>query len=445
MSQTDATVTVSDPCRAAEVHVGTPSPAFNHWERIMVYFHDFANQPVTTDEAGGVESSTFSCLGYQWRLLLELNKDTRHDKVWLDFFLLNLSTEDITVKYCISIKDYDDYNVYEYGEPPTQILDDSYHHWNGRISHQGALNSLVYGTLVVEVSMKRPRDPWDPLIPPNPSVCETIQTLFMDESTADVVFQVRGTQVEALVGSESAGDKTTKQHTDEPNTFFAHSLILKKATPLLAEMCASDDNDGVPTPTTIQIPNVQPETFYGLLHYIYGLKIPNFGADISHTKEIIEAADRYGLTNLKLKAEACYVSSMTVTMENVMEHLHFADSKNCALLKEAIIDFIVENKGTIIENRIMADAPINLANDILAAIWRIEKKGQRDYVNDSFDVMSINELRERAYYEGVEEDGSRESLVASLKQVKVADAVEGEDEEVGEEGGEEAQAAEMEE
>ena len=67
--------------------------------------------------------------------------------------------------------------------------------------------------------------------------------------------------------------------------------------------------------------------------YMYGFDIPTFGANFSDAKELIEAADKYGVTNLKLEAEARYVDSLSITMENVMEHLAFADSKNCALLK----------------------------------------------------------------------------------------------------------------
>jgi len=62
----------------------------------------------------------------------------------------------------------------------------------------------------------------------------------------------------------------------------------------------------------------------------------------SHAKEIIDMADRFGVCGLKLEVEACLVKTTTFTVENVMDHLHFADMKNCALLKEAILDNKVE-------------------------------------------------------------------------------------------------------
>ncbi len=39
----------------------------------------------------------------------------------------------------------------------------------------------------------------------------------------------------------------------------------------------------------------------------------------THAKDIIDAADRYSIINLKLEAEAAYVKSTDITMDNVME------------------------------------------------------------------------------------------------------------------------------
>ena len=44
-------------------------------------------------------------------------------------------------------------------------------------------------------------------------------------------------------------------------------------------------------------------------------------------------------------------------IENVMGHLLYAKSKNCALLKEASMDYIVENKTEVIEKLSFANAP----------------------------------------------------------------------------------------
>ena len=75
----------------------------------------------------------------------------------------------------------------------------------------------------------------------------------------------------------------------------------------------------------------------------------------SHAKEVIDAADKYRVINLKLEAEARFVECITFTIENVMEHLLYAESKKCALLKEASMDYILENKAEVITKLSFAD------------------------------------------------------------------------------------------
>ena len=152
---------------------------------------------------------------------------------------------------------------------------------------------------------------------------------------------------------------------------------------------------------------------------IYGLEIPEFGLDISHTKEVITAADRFGLTYLKLEAEAVYVSSLTLTMENVMEYLAFAESKNCAALKEEVVDFIVKHKLDAVEKKVIKDAPVSLSNDILAAMAREETKNSaaKTGIVHKFGAMCISELRREAHSKGLDEDGSREALISALESV----------------------------
>ena len=123
------------------------------------------------------------------------------------------------------------------------------------------------------------------------------------------------------------------------------------------------------------------------------------------------------MTNLKLEAEARYVSSSSITMENIMEHLVFADSKNCALLKETVMDFVVKNKAEILKKKTLANATEGLTNDILAAMMRGERKSG-DRANDNaveYSSMCISELRSNAHAKGLDVDGSREMLIAALE------------------------------
>ena len=176
--------------------------------------------------------------------------------------------------------------------------------------------------------------------------------------------------------------------------------------------------------TPISIDNVSPDIFRLLLSYIYNVKIPDDDM-ATHSKEIINAADRFGITGLKLEAEACLVNTTTLSVENVKDLLIYADSKNCALLKEAAMDYMLENKDVVLENIRFDDAPGSLVSDVFAAIARADTKrgggGTADKDSNSvshFNSMRISELRQKVYEKGLDVDGSREMLIASLKGVE---------------------------
>ena len=118
--------------------------------------------------------------------------------------------------------------------------------------------------------------------------------------------------------------------------------------------------------------------------------------------EIISAADKYKVVGLKLEAKAILISSTTITFENIMELLFYADQKNCALLKEATIDFLVENKDEVVGKVLFDGAPGHLMNDVFVAF-----NG-----NDSIRVIT---LREKLNAKGLEIGASRKARIARLR------------------------------
>ena len=112
----------------------------------------------------------------------------------------------------------------------------------------------------------------------------------------------------------------------------------------------------------------------------------------SHAKEIIDAADKYRVVDLKLAAEACLVKRTTFSVENLLDLLLYADSKNCALLKEAAMDFMLENRDEVLQKVSFKDAPGALLSDFLAALARGERKDR--FNGDSgtdLSAMRIND------------------------------------------------------
>jgi hypothetical protein len=117
----------------------------------------------------------------------------------------------------------------------------------------------------------------------------------------------------------------------------------------LDDLCASSGGGGKGELSPISIDNVSRDTFRLLLSYIYGMQISNDEMK-SHAKEIIEVADRFGVTSLKLEAETSLVNTMIFSIENVKDLLIYANSKYCALLKEAAMDYILENNDLVLEH-----------------------------------------------------------------------------------------------
>jgi hypothetical protein len=383
----------------AVVHVGTPSPTDKKdWVRSNVHFHGFADMPEVRGKS--VQSPNFFSLGYEWALRLyprgEGDKESDDEgEEQVSVFLKLCSSTRVKVEFGFAIKDFTIETaglVEKSGCVHTFECGKESWGYKDFMPRSKCLASLFRGALVIEVRMKPAVNP--PLfIPDNPSTCNIIQDLFMDENYADVVFDVSGGVA-----------KSSKSSPARVYEFYAHKLILRKAAPQLAELCMSDGSE---MPLHIEIPNMSPDIFKDLLLYIYGRPIPDFGGKIPHTKEIIEAADKYGVTNLKLEAEAYYVALLTITAENVLEHLLFADSMNCALLKEAVMDFILVNSFELLTTKALKGAPSGLFNDVLAATAR---KGGAEKAGPMF----ISELRRKCYEEGLDFDGSREMLTSAL-------------------------------
>ena len=113
----------------------------------------------------------------------------------------------------------------------------------------------------------------------------------------------------------------------------------------------------------------------------------------SNAKDLIDAADKYGIGNLKLEAEACFVSSTKITTNNILEHLFYADAKNLALLREALIDFHCQKCSRSYRRMFL-----RLAN------------------KDQLCTLRISDLRRKVHEKGLDVYGSRKTLIAALKE-----------------------------
>ena len=135
------------------------------------------------------------------------------------------------------------------------------------------------------------------------------------------------------------------------------------------------------------------------------------------SKDIIDACDKYGIIHLKLEAEACYVKSTAIGIDNMIDNLLYADSKNCALLKETVMDYIVENGNDILGKVSFSNVPGDMMTDLLTAVTRKNNIASNvESTGDQFTTMRVSELRALLDEKGLDVDGSREAMIATLKE-----------------------------
>jgi speckle-type POZ protein len=253
------------------------------------------------------------------------------------------------------------------------------------------------GTLAVVVSMKEESPALKPFIPKNP--CQNmLQKKFLDEETSDVCFEVSRSDVAKV--------RSKRKRSKESVKFHAHILILQMCAPMLAALFAPEE-DGESAIASID--DVKPDIFRHLLCYVYGGSVPEEVLK-QHAKDFIDTADKYSIVNLKLEAEAAYVESNDITMDNAIDNLLYADAKNCALLKEAVLDFLAENSVEAAQNISFSDVPGHIINDLLVAVGRSKKSDVSGKNGDKYSTMRVSELRRM-----LDEKGPREAMIETLK------------------------------
>jgi uncharacterized small protein (DUF1192 family) len=132
------------------------------------------------------------------------------------------------------------------------------------------------------------------------------------------------------------------------------------------------------------------------LRYVYGGDI-SAGKWKDHAKDLLEASDKYGLTNLKIEAEAWYVKLLKFSVGDVVETVAYAEKMNCFLLKEAAIDFIVTNANEVLASGTLMNIPESkdIIREILWSVATMSKQEQHKIDSKDLHQLSMNDLRAR--------------------------------------------------
>ena len=380
----------------------------DEWETQVIRFHGFEGLPAERNVPA--ESPTFICFGHEWRLWVYPGGISTSDDGMVSLYLQNLSNTNtsITIQYGFSVKNKIGKVVKDFVSKSADGKEfgpngDDKRIWGKKNFWQRSevIKALVNGTLIIEVRMRNPAvTACSVIIPKNP-ISKSILSMFNDEESADVLFEV---------DDEPIRPNDTRKRAKTVTTLYGHRLIMENcASNILGELCKTEESDNNFATNTVAITDVTPEIFKHLLYYIYGGEVSDENMK-ENAKDIIDAADKYGIVGLKLEAEASLVNSTTITFENAIENLLYADGKNCALMKEAVMDFIYDNRKEAMGELSFDNVPGSAMKDLLAAVNRGEEKG-----NNNLSTMRVNALRKRLQEKGLDIDGSREIMIARLE------------------------------
>ena len=177
------------------VHIGTPPNGYQEWTTTKVHVHGFADLSAT--RGASVDSPVFVASGNPWSL--QLYPGGRNDRTGLvGMYVVNRSNKSFEMQFGFSIKDGTGKPTVSLQSPPAYVTFGPMGSLNcGRgfpnfADRSTIIDSLVDGTLVVEVHMK-PHEPINATLPqfiPENPFCNNMLQLFNDEDSADIIFEV---------------------------------------------------------------------------------------------------------------------------------------------------------------------------------------------------------------------------------------------------------------
>jgi hypothetical protein len=367
------------------------------WKSFQFDVQNFKDLLTTKNHC--VVTPEFSCNGHDWRLHIYPGGDDDAAGGWVSIYLIHRSEGSITASFELTILDKLRNICSRKAATSSFVGMGKGVGWPNFVTRPYILDESKKildsnGTLTVGVSMKE--EPSEVFVPKNP-LNKMIQGMFLNVETADVCFEFEVCLVEAMGERKKAKVSMS---------FPAHSQILQVCAPMLADLFGLYN--------TATITDIRPHIFHHLLYYVYGGSVPEDELR-ANAKDIIDAADRYSIVNLKLEAEAAYVKANDITMDNAMDNLLYADAKNCALLKESVMNFLAENGTEAYEKISFTDFPGHVVKDLILAFSKNSKKEASGTTTDELTSLSVSDLRRKLAEKGLDVDGSREAMIESIQ------------------------------
>ena len=180
---------------------------------------------------------------------------------------------------------------------------------------------------------------------------------------------------------------------------FAHTFVLQVMAPDLFGTLGNPVNED--EMKVIPMEDCNPDVFYHVVRYLYGGGLPSKDFILEHGMQLIDMANKFGITDLKLEIEAMLVSSQVINLSNVIEYFSFSDCKDCALLHEYAISMLMARKDDVFSSDFDDICTPKLVRQIMLA------------KHDSGDSVAV--LREKLLNRGMCIDGSKKTLISRLE------------------------------
>jgi hypothetical protein len=301
---------------------------------VVVYFHDVQNLDKT--RGSFVESSPFYCIGHQWKLRFypggsdSSNRNLRDRLCSVGIVYCSDSKVTVNVQLDAGIKMGNRLNLGTFNFQATS--DKPYVSDTIPASYIRGAETFMVNVYITDQSS----------LYMQPKRVESMLAIFGDIETSDIAFQTK----DAVV--------------------YGHRVILKMHVPYLYDLSETYDVDN-PLP----IPDVDSRIFRAMLSTLYG---NNMMADdwTGDLKCILKAADKYGFPDLKVQADKWYVKATTLTADNVIQELLYADGSGHALMKKTAIDFIVNNTNEVLSSDAFEELhkSLSLLKEVMSAMSR---------------------------------------------------------------------------
>ena len=310
------------------IHVTSPPSSFSSSvESIKLCVEKFSDW-----HYGSRSSKYFTCAGYEWMVTMYPGGDSKDGNVKVHLYNKSPSKICATVQMLV-LKSCG--VEYEPKGKARYIMKKSFNHanksgdswgWDKFVSRRdifdkrkNILDSKDTLTLVLHIEPDKDYQ--------FKSKSVDIFAELFNNSTADVAFQVSNIK--------------SQESSPRQRTFYSHKFILKRKAPLLYEMVEEFTKD-----TPMKIDDVDPEIFHSMLNYLLGTNIfPYYWKE--HTKTIMEAAGKYGFSNLRDEAEQKYIENLNLTVANAVTELKYSDAHSLRYVKNFVFDFILVNMKEI--------------------------------------------------------------------------------------------------